>query len=302
MTELNLSSGPPPNVEPTSEAKPRFRVKVCGIASLLSLLFPGLGQLYNRQPRKALWMAATIPLLVVFAGETRIFLSFWGLIAFFLIVITWRVFIIGEAAYVAWTGRKGNHVQRPRIAVTLITAVIVLLGLFPTAEQFLHRYSYLRAFRLPTDSMCPTICSGERVVADMDAFKKKEPQHGDVILFQDKSSGQLWTKRVIGVGGDFIQLGFGGTVLVNKEALSAPQICGKPIVPSDVPDRASPDFDFPPTKVVPQGSFFVVGDNLGHSYDSRYAAFGLVGSDQVRGKPLFLYWSPGRSRIGCPVR
>jgi len=44
----------------------------------------------------------------------------------------------------------------------------------------------------------------------------------------------------------------------------------------------------------------VVGDNLSNSYDSRF--FGLVALNQVKGKPLILYWSPGTSRIGCPIR
>jgi type IV secretory pathway protease TraF len=52
----------------------------------------------------------------------------------------------------------------------------------------------------------------------------------------------------------------------------------------------------------PQGTFFVVGDNLANSFDSRIPEFGPVSADMIRGKPLFLYWSPNLRHIGCPLR
>jgi hypothetical protein len=53
---------------------------------------------------------------------------------------------------------------------------------------------------------------------------------------------------------------------------------------------------------VPEGTFFVVGDNLGKSFISRIPEFGSVVSEQMRGKPLFLFWSSGHSRMACPAR
>jgi len=244
-------------------------------------------------------MAVTIPLLELLGGKTRILLSFWWLITFFGILGGWRLFIVGEAAHVAWTGRKPEPAFRsPRITVSVIAGMIVLAGLLPTPEQYLRMYSYFRAFKVPSDSMCPTICLDERIVADMDAFKTKPLQRGDIILFQQKSFDGLLIKRVIGIGGDFVEPGPKGTILVNGKAPSATQTCGEPILQKDIPEEKP---DFPSTRVT-EGSFFVVGDNLSRSFDSRIAGFGLVNRDQVRGKPLFVYWSPGRSRIGCPVR
>jgi len=43
-------------------------------------------------------------------------------------------------------------------------------------------------------------------------------------------------------------------------------------------------------------------NNLDNSFDSRILDFGPVTADMVRGKPLHLYWSPTRSRIGCSFR
>jgi hypothetical protein len=52
---------------------------------------------------------------------------------------------------------------------------------------------------------------------------------------------------------------------------------------------------------VQEGTFFVVGDNLDQSFDSRVPEFGNVTLDMLRGKPLYFYWSPGRSRIACSL-
>jgi signal peptidase I len=53
---------------------------------------------------------------------------------------------------------------------------------------------------------------------------------------------------------------------------------------------------------VPASSYFVVGDNTSNSYDSRIPGFGLVTRDQIKGRPLHIYWSTEKSRIGCAVR
>jgi type IV secretory pathway protease TraF len=57
-----------------------------------------------------------------------------------------------------------------------------------------------------------------------------------------------------------------------------------------------------PRNQVAEGNYFVVGDNLQSSFDSRVGGFGPVTASMIRGKPLFLYWSPMHSRIGCALR
>ena len=52
---------------------------------------------------------------------------------------------------------------------------------------------------------------------------------------------------------------------------------------------------------IPPGYFFVVGDNLLNSYDSRFSEFGLVSSEELRGHPLNIYWSSENSRLGCAI-
>jgi signal peptidase I len=149
--------------------------------------------------------------------------------------------------------------------------------------------------------MCPTICEGERIVADMDAFLRDAPQRGDVILLDFHSvRGPLFIKRVVGIAGDIVSER-DGTILVNGRPFkehALPQVCGKPKVES-LTRGEEPRFD--PVSV-PAASFFVIGDNSPNSYDTRIPGFGLATSDQIKGRPLHIYWSTDKSRIGCPIR
>jgi len=199
--------------------------------------------------------------------------------------------------------KSRSTVWMVRIALLLgsvVAGLILFVVISPTGEQYLRMYSNLRAFRVPSNAMRPTICEGERIVADMNAYQTKSPQRGQIILFYHEP-GVIFVKRVIGVGGDTVEPGppgVEGKILVNGNPIKFPETCGKPVVTQDMAQEAPA---FPVTKV-PKDSFFVVGDNLGNSNDSRIPGFGFVSADELRGEPLSLYWSPGRSRVGCQVR
>jgi signal peptidase I len=192
--------------------------------------------------------------------------------------------------------------RRKQTAATILLGLgsiailpVILAHVFPTAIQLLYRPSDFRGFKVPSQSMCPTICPGERIVADMAGYHSSGPERGDLVLLKLPLSRSLFIKRVIGVAGDTVEAGPNNEVIVDGKPLTSPRVCGAPAIASN-PDKELPNF--PATKV-PKGYFFVVGDNLADSNDSRFPEFGLVGADQLRGKPLFIYWSTGRSRIGC---
>jgi len=299
MTELNLNPDQAPSSpQQTPQHKPSSRWKKATVAGFLSLLIAGMGQLYNRQPRRALWLALPIPILVVFAAQTRILSSFFTMVAFFTFFTGWRVFVAAEAAYSAATFKRPEATPpRPRLTYPLVTVVLLAAALYPSHDQF-KRWTSFAAFKVPSASMCPTICLGERIVADMGAYKSKSPEHGDLVLLKHKSSSGLFIKRVIGIPGDVVVPGPDGTILINGKPLIPPEVCGNPIQQRGAPA----DYSMFESAKVPEGMFFVIGDNLGNSFDSRIAEFGPVTSDMIRGKPLFLYWSPGHSRIACPTR
>lgn len=294
MSEVPIHPDPPPPIP----AKGSTRWKRATVAGLLSFLFSGMGQLYNRHPRKAFGLAAVTHLLDLLLLRTRLLLAFSTMVTTALVLVLWKLFVATEAAY------AGGKLKKPetllplsRLMYPVLAVVFFVAALFPSPEQIKSATGFA-AFKVPSGSMCPTICLGDRFVADIHAYKSNPPERGDLILMKHPSSGALFIKRVIGIAGDTVSPGPDGSIFVNGQLFRAPVPCGT--VTSQTEYHPA-DYSAFRTTTVPEGAFFVVGDNRGNSFDSRIPEFGGVTSEMVRGKPLYLYWSSDKSRIGCKV-
>ena len=103
------------------------------------------------------------------------------MVAFFSILIGWRFFIAAEAAYNAWSAKKPETaLPHPRLTYPVVAVVLLAAALYPSYDEF-KRWTSFAAFEVPSASMCPTICLGERIVADMGAYKSRSPQRGDLV-------------------------------------------------------------------------------------------------------------------------
>ena len=101
------------------------------------------------------------------------------------------------------------------------------------------------------------------------------PQRGDVIVFRyPKDPSRDFIKRVIGVPGDRVRVE-GGLVYVNNV----------PIQESYISSNAGRDIE---EQIVPDSSYFVLGDNRPNSSDSRN--WGFVPEDNIIGKAMLSYW------------
>jgi|SRR5450432_2308964 len=183
--------------------------------------------------------------------------------------------------------------------------VMVMLGAVGVAAfgyYFCYRYPFwaLHAFVVPSASMCPTICEHERIIGQIYPDIPYVPERGEVIL-TDSQSETKFIKRVGGMPGDIIAPGPKNEVLINGKAFQPPPTCGNPkFAPEKVPDFGS-DIPFSEIQVAP-GSYFVVGDNLSNSFDSRTKEFGVVRYNRIPGKALMIYFSPSASRLGCEIQ
>ncbi len=137
-----------------------------------------------------------------------------------------------------------------------------------------------RIFNVEGPSMAPTLESGDMVVVSTIGYK---PQRGDVVVLSSAEGlKKPIVKRIIGVGGDKIDINFTtGIVTVN----------GKEENYSDDLTNQQADIAFPIT--VPEGTVFVLGDNRDKSLDSRSRQVGCVDERMVVGKVLFRFFPIG---------
>jgi signal peptidase I len=296
MTELNLSGD---SFSASSAEKPKHKpsrkLRVT-LVILVSLLFPGMGQIYARRIWRGVVFAFISASLSAICVERRALLTFATALAYILLALLWYLFVIVDAGRFAWV--YDLLLAPPRDEKKTIAGLVLIFFLvgYPTPDYLTKKqHKFFRAFKIDSGSMCPTICQGERIVAAADAYETQSPDRGDLILFDFNHTGQIFTKRVIGIAGDTIARGPHNTILVNGTTLMFPKPCGKheafdPLAPE------GPPFE---TVKVAEGSVFVIGDSLDNSYDSRF--FGLVAKDEIRAKPLFIYWSSNRSRFGCKL-
>jgi signal peptidase I len=221
------------------------------------------------------------------------------MVATILAGIIWKLSVAAEAGYAAAAAKKPEPtVPMPRLTYPFLAVICVAAAVFTPSAGQIKRDTGFAAFKISSASMCPTICLGERIVADMHAYKSSPLQRGDLILIKHPSSEGLFVKRVIAVAGDTVAPGPSGSILVNGQPFNPPGPYGTPISKT----KDSSDYSMFKSTTVPDGLLFVVGDNIGNSFDSRIPEFGPATPDMVRGKPLFLYWSPSISRIGCSLR
>ncbi|MGC0772323.1 MAG: signal peptidase I [Candidatus Acidiferrum sp.] len=300
MTEPNLggdSFSAGPSVE---TAKPRpSRAARAAIATLISLVLPGMGQLYVQRVLRGVVIALLDVAINALATEMRLFMTFRGMIAAISLGILWRLWVAADSFYVAWRfDRRIAPRRNPREMIPAIMIVFLLVG-YPVPSYFGKRLlGSFRAYRVPSRSMCPTICVGDRIVVATDAYRGRTPQRGDLIAFHFHEGETVYLKRVIGTQGDRVIFGPETPISVNGNKLQLPHACGGQRNEQSDLVKGIP----PGSLTVPPASFFVIGDNLGDSYDSRIDDFGFVTPSQLVGRPAFIYWSPDRSRIGCKLR
>ncbi len=169
------------------------------------------------------------------------------------------------------------------------------------------RSSVVQAFWVPSGSMLPTIQIGDHLFVNKLAYSVRLPLIGaelfkvgdlerdDIVVFvhpTDPSTDLI--KRVIAIPGDTIEIR-NKQVLVNGEPIKDEHahFVDRTITSNDHRDN------MPPT-TVPEGKFFVLGDNRDRSYDSRYWGFADV--DSIKGKATFIYWSrdPAQGWLALP--
>lgn len=171
-------------------------------------------------------------------------------------------------------GEAGSSLLGAVGEIVLIVAAAFVLALL--IQQFV-----VKPFGIPSESMEPTLLKGDRVLVNRLAYRFGEPQRGDIVVFRPPLGREDYIKRIVAVGGDTVAVR-GGKLFINGEAQEEPYLKEQKI---------QGQFD---EVVVPEGSYFMMGDNRNNSGDSR--VFGPVEKGSILGKAFLVYWP--LSRVG----
>lgn len=142
---------------------------------------------------------------------------------------------------------------------------------------FVVSHTLIANAQVPTGSMETTIMKGSRIIINRLAYLSEDPQRGDIIAFYFPDDGEsLYLKRIVGLPGEKIE-GVDGMIYIN----------GKPLSEDYIREQINEDFG---PYVVPEDSWFVMGDNRNNSLDSRYWEDKFVERDEIVGRAEIEYY------------
>jgi signal peptidase I len=258
-----------------------------------------------------LLLFAIIPLIAGIGILRRRVWSAWG----------FALYTLAQLLPVAFVLARTSGGTSPPGAVAAVVLAALLVPLFFFAGRSLKRTGarrgrawlwiaasavsglspfFVQAFVVPTPTMEDTLLAGDRILVQR--FPEPHPTRGDLIVFRYPiDPRRTFVKRVIGIPGDRIRIS-GKVVYRNGAGINEPYAAHK----TDYIDPYRDNFPSEPNApladaamdmlknhvsngevVVPDGKYFVLGDNRDRSLDSRY--WGFIDSGDLIGKPLLIY-------------
>ena len=153
---------------------------------------------------------------------------------------------------------------------------------------------------IPSGSMEPTLhgtpnqWKADKIIVDKLSYKFSIPQRGDIVVFspteelQREQFQDAFIKRIIALPEDKVELR-GGKVYINDEPLQEKNYLGSLQKTSiEVCNSAATQPFLSKAQTIPSGSYLVLGDNRGSSYDSR--CWGVVPRENIIGKAVLRFW------------
>ncbi|HUU70676.1 MAG TPA: signal peptidase I [Planctomycetota bacterium] len=160
----------------------------------------------------------------------------------------------------------------------LITAVVV----------FFIRWKVVEPFYIPSSSMEPTLKRLDRILVNKLKYRIERPQRWDVLVFKDPQDHRRnFIKRIVGLPGETLSIQ-DGEIYVNGVRQEKPDPL-KSIFYTDIGRWGTLE----PVHI-PDGCYFVLGDNSERSLDSRLWKGPFVTEAEIVGEAVTVIWPPER--------
>lgn len=175
-----------------------------------------------------------------------------------------------------------KRAQNPTLYAVLDWVIVILIAL--AAALFINFFVIVNS-TVPSGSMEKTIMTNSRMIGLRIAYLFEKPDRGDIIVFHyPDDPKQIFVKRIIGLPGETVEM---------KEGIT--YIDGEPLEENYInPDYWNGSMEGDRYNcgpfTVPEGHYFVMGDNRGNSHDSRFWTNHYVSKKAILGKALFCYW------------
>ncbi|MFA5087810.1 MAG: signal peptidase I [Candidatus Omnitrophota bacterium] len=163
------------------------------------------------------------------------------------------------------------------------------------------RTFFIQAFKIPSGSMRMTLIEGDRLLVNKLSYGPKvpivgnrlpgysSPQRGDIIVFVYPADPKKdFIKRIIAKGGETVEIKQ-GDIFINGRLVDDPKVKNTYYYNRGDYGEISQKIE------VPEGYFYVLGDNSASSHDSRF--WGFVPEKNVIGKAELIYWPLNRIRF-----
>ena len=133
--------------------------------------------------------------------------------------------------------------------------------------------------RVPSGSMENTIMTKSRVIGSRLSYLTDDPERGDIVIFHYPDDESVYyVKRVIGLPGETVEI-VDGKIYINGS--------DTPLEESYLPEPMEGSYG---PYTVPEGSYFMLGDNRNNSRDARYWENKFVKKEKIIAKVLFCYY------------
>ena len=183
-------------------------------------------------------------------------------------------------------GSSGKPEEGKKTLKQEILEYVITIAVVVGAVLLVNSFLIINA-RIPSGSMEQTVMKGDRVFGNRLAYINSDPERYDIVIFRyPDDEKKLFIKRVIGLPGETLEIRE-GKVYINGSS--------EPLDDSFCPEDPLP-IDMGPFEI-PEGHYFMMGDNRNNSNDSRYWENKYVAKEKILGKAVFRYWPLTRMGI-----